>query len=258
MSAKPTITLTSDWRLRDPYTAIFKGSLIHKIPDATIIDITHHIDFNNLSQTAFLLLRSYLNFPKGSIHIILTQTSSSSNFNPVVFQHNDHYFISEDNGIFCLMFGPAIITQPGRIYDNDDPMPVFDKIIDLAKAITENRHDAITNPYETFVSKYMPEAIDFTNENTIEGEITYIDANGNAITNIPTEMFLAACPKQQFEGTIESKTEWPITEYHPNYVESKKFYFTNNILGCLEITYFRGKIAILADFKVGDKVKIKY
>ena len=65
---QPIITLTSDWRLRDPYIAIFKGLLQNHLPQANIIDITHHLDFNNLNQTAFLLLQSYPHLPAPAPH----------------------------------------------------------------------------------------------------------------------------------------------------------------------------------------------
>lgn len=254
---QPIITLTSDWRLRDPYIAIFKGLLQNHLPQANIIDITHHLDFNNLNQTAFLLLQSYPHFPQGSIHLILTNVSASSQFNPVVFEYDGHYFIGEDNGIFCLMFGQKTALK-GRIFQNDNNLNALEKILSSTQDVAAGDYFTHTEEYTDFSSKFMPEAINFINDHKIEGEIVYIDAYCNALTNIPTEMFLEATKGENFQGIIMSKTDWPINEYHEQYVESNKFYFTNNMLNCLEITYYQGKIAILADLKVGDKVEISY
>lgn len=254
---QPIITLISDWRLRDPYTAIFKGLLQSHLPQANIIDITHHVDFNNLNQTAFLLQQSYSHFPKGSIHLILTNVNSNSQFNPVLFEYDGHYFIGEDNGIFCLMFGQKTALK-GRIYQNDNNLTSIEKLLSLTQDVAAGDSFAHTVEHTSFVSKFMPEAINFINDRKIEGEIVYIDAYCNALTNIPTDMFLEATHGKNFQGVIISKTDWPINEYHEQYVDSSKFYFTNNMLDCLEITYYQGKIAVLADLKVGDKIEITY
>lgn len=254
---QPIITLISDWRLRDPYTAIFKGLLQSHLPQANIIDITHHVDFNNLNQTAFLLQQSYSHFPKGSIHLILTNVSSNSQFNPVLFEYDGHYFIGEDNGIFCLMFGQKTALK-GRIYQNDNNLTSIEKLLSLTQDVAAGDSFAHTVEHTSFVSKFIPEAINFINDRKIEGEIVYIDAYCNALTNIPTDMFLEATHGKNFQGVIISKTDWPINEYHEQYVDSSKFYFTNNMLDCLEITYYQGKIAVLADLKVGDKIEITY
>ena len=62
---RPIVTLISDWRTRDPYVAMFKGKLLSAVPDAEIMDISHVVDLFNVSQTAFLTLQSYRNFPRG-------------------------------------------------------------------------------------------------------------------------------------------------------------------------------------------------
>ena len=92
------VTLLSDWRLRDPYVSMFKGSLLSVFPEVQIIDMTHYVDKFNLPQTALLMKSGYGSFPEGSIHLILTNMSLNSTFSPVLLPHNGHYFIGEDNG----------------------------------------------------------------------------------------------------------------------------------------------------------------
>ena len=48
MPMRPIITLISDWRLRDPYVAMFKGALLSESPEANLLDITHYVDVFNL------------------------------------------------------------------------------------------------------------------------------------------------------------------------------------------------------------------
>ncbi len=49
------ITLTSDWGTSDYYAAAVKGVILSRMPNATIVDITHQIDPFNIAQAGFTL-----------------------------------------------------------------------------------------------------------------------------------------------------------------------------------------------------------
>jgi len=253
---RPIVTLISDWRTRDPYVAMFKGKLFSAVPDAEIIDISHVVDLFNINQTAFLTMQSYQKFPAGSIHIMLTNASATSTFAPVVVQFDNHFFIGEDNGIFCLMFNlhfPIV----GRQYSGSTS-GALDRIIELAQAVSDNKLESITSEHTNYKRMFSALPIHFEKDRTIEGEIVYIDAYCNAITNIPVSMFKEAVRGGAFQATIHSKKEWKCQIFHENYRPEEEFYFTGNALGCLEIAMYQGNVAILADFKVGDKITINY
>lgn len=253
---RPIITLISDWRNRDPYVAMFKGSLLSVMPEAAIIDISHMVDFFNLSQTAFLTRQSYRRFPEGSVHILLTNTSEYSSFSPVVVEHDHHYFIGEDNGVFFLMFN-QYFPLAGRQYV-DDSVNAIEKIIKLTEAVCNRKTESITTEYSQFKRSFAPQALLFENDRTIEGEIVYIDAYFNAITNIPTKMFKTAVGRSPFQAIISSKKEWKCQVYHDHYMPEEEIYLTSNAMDCIEITMYQAKLSVLADFKVGDKITIKY
>lgn len=254
---KPTITLISDWRLRDPYLAMFKGELLAALPDAHVLDITHQIDFFNISQTAFLMKQSYQHFPKGSIHLILTKISNTSDALPVVLYYDDHYFISDDNGVFFLMFGRKAPLE-GRQMKADVNASTLSNMLKLAQAVLKGKERDITTEYKDFKRALSAEPMNIVPERTIEGEIIYIDAVCNAVTNIPTQMFKDAVQGKSFTAYVQSKTEWKIQKFHETYVQEDGIYFTNNALEHLEITMFQGDVAMLASMKIGDKVVVKY
>lgn len=253
----PTITLISDWRLRDPYLAMFKGDLLTAIPEAHIIDITHHIDLFNISQTAFLMKQSYKHFPEGSVHLILTNISNTSDALPVVLYYDNHYFISEDNGVFFLMFGKKTELE-GRQLKAGENTSTIANMLTLAQAVLEGREQKITLEYKDFKRALSAEPMNIIPEHTIEGEIIYIDAVCNAVTNIPTQMFKETVKDSPFTAYVQSKTEWKIQKYHEKYVKEEGIYFTNNALEHIEITLFQGDVAMLASMNVGDKVVVKY
>lgn len=255
---RPIITLISDWRTRDPYVAMFKGAILSAIPDAEVLDISHVVDFFNLQQTAFLTKQSYHRFPNGSVHILLTNTSINSNFTPIVVEYDHHYFVGEDNGIFFMMFN-TVFPVKGFQYKGDETN-TLQKIVLLLQAVCNNTIEKVAEEYEStrFKRLFAPLPIHFPMDKTIEGEIVYIDANFNAITNIPTAMFKEAVQNNAFETIIHSKKDWSCRIYHDKYLPEEELYLTSNALDCLEITMYQGNVAILADFKVGDKITIKY
>ena len=55
------ITLISDWGLNDYYTAAVKGMIFKQLPDANIIDITHHLIFFNLYQHTIYIIAMFKN-----------------------------------------------------------------------------------------------------------------------------------------------------------------------------------------------------
>ena len=187
---------------------------------------------------------------------MLTNATATSTFAPVVVEYDQHFFIGEDNGIFCLMFNRHFPIA-ARQYSGSTPC-ALDRIIELAQAVANGKLDAITVEYANFKRMFSALPIHFANDRRIEGDIVYIDAYFNAITNIPVNMFKEAVGKGTFQATIQSKKEWKCQIYHESYSPEEEFYLTGNALGCLEIAMYQGDVAILADFKVGDKIIITY
>ena len=72
------ITLTTDFGTKDHFVGAVKGAIYSELPDAKIVDITHHISPFNITETAYILKNSYKSFPEGTIHIIGTFRPSLS------------------------------------------------------------------------------------------------------------------------------------------------------------------------------------
>ncbi len=255
---KTIITLISDWRTRDPFLAMFKGEILSSIQDACIVDITHTVDMFNIAQTAFLSGNSYKKFPEGTFHLLLTNVSENDTFDPVIVERDRHFFVGNDNGIFRLMFDRTSALS-GRQYAAGGQAGALTKMVALVKATAAQEIDRITRPYETFVEQLPHLPIYDDNNRIIEGEIVYIDAFCNAITNIPTAMFKKAVKEGQFEAYINAKKRWKCQKYHDTYVPEKddEFYLAGNALGYVEVAVFQGNIAVLMDLKVGDQITIE-
>ncbi len=255
---KTIITLISDWRTRDPFLAMFKGEILSSIPDANIIDITHTVDMFNIAQTAFLLRNSFKKFPEGTFHLMLTNVSENDTFDPVIVEHDRHFFVGNDNGIFRLVFDRQIPLS-GKKYAKGGQSGALTKMIALVKASAAQEIDNITQTYETFVEQLTHLPICNEDKRSIEGEVVYIDAFCNAITNIPMSMFKRTVKGSPFEAYINAKKRWKCQKYHDTYIPEKddEFYLAGNAFGYVEITVFQGNIAVLMDLKVGDQITIE-
>ena len=251
------ITLLSDWRLRDPYVAMLKGELLKAQPESQIIDISHYVDKFNLLQTALLMKTSYRSFPEGSVHLLLTNMSLNSTFTPVLLQHNGHWFIGEDNGVFHLMFGMEAALKGYQLTDNQENS--FNQMLQLIRLVAEDRLPGNTTEYLKFKRMFTESAEHSAENQQIEGTIIYIDAFFNAITDIPVAMFEKAVGTREVTATIQSKGTWTITAHTDSYQPmDDEMYLCNNALGFIEITGYQSDVSILADLEPGDKIIIKY
>ncbi len=254
----PVITLLSDWHLRDPYVAMLKGSLLQTLPNAQIIDITHYVDKFNILQTALLMKSCYSAFPDGSIHLILTNMSLNSTFSPVMLNHNGHYFIGEDNGVFHLMFGQEVALKGLQLSDNKEN--TLSQIIQWLQLITtDSLNKNNTQTYLNFKRMFVQESEYISENQQIEGNIVYIDAFNNAITDIPVKMFEEKGQQRPFTATIHSKGVWKMNRYFQHYESADdEMYLCSNALGFLEVASYQADVAILADLEPGDKIIIQF
>ena len=251
------ITLLSDWRLRDPYVVMLKGELCQTQPNAQIIDITHYVDKFNLLQTALLMKTSYQSFPAGTIHLLLTNMSLNSTFAPVLLQHNGHWFIGEDNGVFFLMFGQEAALKGYQLADKQGN--TLNQILQLIQLVADNQLSGNTTEYLNFKRMFTETAEHSAENQQIEGTIIYIDAFFNAITDIPVAMFEKAVGNCEFTATVQSKGMWTITAHSDSYQPmDDEMYLCNNALGLIEITGYQSDVSILTDLEPGDKIFIKY
>lgn len=252
------ITLISDWKLKDPYVAMFKGRLISLVPDLRIWDITHSIELYNIQQTAFVLQAAYSSFPKGTLHLILTNTNHSGDSSPIMVDYDGHFFLGEDNGIFSLLLDSAIPwcawQSKGDIKKN-----LTEKLAEMAGWLFSGQMESECIPYADLKRKLKYEPDYSPLEHKLKGRIVYIDSSCNAVTDIPVSLFSEIRGHRPFSARLGSGKHLHITRFHPFYDEKEDdVYLAGNRLGYLEITMYHGKIAILADIQIGDTLEITF
>jgi S-adenosyl-L-methionine hydrolase (adenosine-forming) len=103
----PTITLTTDFGLKDGFTGVLKGVIWGICPEAQIADISHSISPQNILEGAFALWRAYSFFPIGTVHVAVVDPGVGTQRRPIAAHLGNHFFVGPDNGLFTPIIEDA-------------------------------------------------------------------------------------------------------------------------------------------------------
>lgn len=255
------ITLTSDWGLLDHYVSAVKGSIIRRLPDARIVDITHQIPPFDLKKAAFILKNAYRHFPDKTIHIIGVNTEESETVPHIVVMHNKHYFIGADNGIFTLLFNEI----PEMIYELRIPQDTnYFTFSTRDRFVKTAVHLALGNDIEelgvprteltTFINM-QPQL----NGNQLQARVMYVDNYENLFLNVTSDEFKQIGLGRKFSLFIKGKPE-KINMVHDAYgeVAEGEIVVLFSTTGFVEIAVNKGNAASLLGYKPDQVVIIEF
>jgi len=204
---RPVITLTTDFGLDDPFVGIMKGVILNIVPDAQIIDITHNIEPQNITQAALILNATYPWFPRKTVHVVVVDPGVGSvlkakgktkkTAGPIirramVVQSKFQTFIGPDNGVLTPGFHPdcRVYEITNKKYFLKNVSNTFhgrDVFAPCAGWIASGIAHAKMGP-----RVLKPVRLDFPQpllkETSLHGEIIHIDHFGNLTTNISAEL----------------------------------------------------------------------
>lgn len=185
------LTFISDYGTADHYVASVKGAIYTQLPEAQIVDITHEVSPFDIKEAAYHLRHTYVNFPKGSVHLIGVNADDSEKAPHRIAHFDGHYFIAADGGVFALIFDrlPDAVYELNIPYDNDViTFPVLHRLVKAAchllrggtPEVISRRVDDITK-----ASRLRP----IIDGDGIRGHIVYVDRFDNLITDISETLF---------------------------------------------------------------------
>ncbi len=209
---RPVITLTTDFGLDDPFVGIMKGVILNIVPDAQIVDITHNIEPQNITQAALILNATYPWFPRKTVHVVvvdpgvgggsrsgpknpgITSKKNTTNLGPairraMVVQSKFQTFIGPDNGVLTPGFHPVYeITNKKYFLKNvSNTFHGRDVFAPCAGWIANGIAHSKVGP-----RVLKPVHLDFPQPllkgASLHGEIIHIDHFGNLTTNISAEL----------------------------------------------------------------------
>jgi S-adenosylmethionine hydrolase len=113
-----TITLLTDFGTDDEFVGVMKGAILSVNPSATIIDITHRVDPQDIVQAAYLIPSYYKYFPKGTVHIIVVDPGVGSDRSIIALEIKDHLFLAPDNGVLSLLLDSGDIDAAVSVHNS--------------------------------------------------------------------------------------------------------------------------------------------
>ena len=197
------ITLTTDFGIKDHFVGAVKGTIYSELPDARIVDISHKISPFNITETAYILKNAYKSFPNGSIHIIGVDSELNEENNHIALLLDNHYFICPNNGVISLLASeikPEKIVEI-NIHDRvETSFPVLDVFVKVACHIARGgKLEIIGKTIPDFVRIVELQPTISSDNNSINGNIIYVDNYGNSISNISKKIFQEVGKGRDFE-----------------------------------------------------------
>jgi len=100
----PVIALLTDFGLTDHFVATMKGVILGTNPSAAIVDISHGVVPQQVSQARYLLWSSYRYFPPGTIFVCVVDPGVGTDRRILIAEVDKRIFLAPDNGLLDLIF----------------------------------------------------------------------------------------------------------------------------------------------------------
>ena len=270
------ITLTTDFGVRDGYVAAMKGVILSINPGATVVDVSHDIEPQNIHQGAYVLSSVYSYFPRQTVHIAVVDPGVGTQRRAIVLVAPDALFVAPDNGILSYIIADScpqqeIATTPEGL-SLCQPCPPMRAIALTNKAywhptvsLTFHGRD-IFAPVAAHLSMginplRMGEEIEsiivfpilrpvVMEDGTIVGHVIHVDRFGNLITDIRQQdissgKMLIMAAGQTIEGIS------------PTYAEGGALLATVGSSGRLEVAMKNNSASQHLGLRIGDEIQLK-
>lgn len=198
----PTISMMTDFGIKDGNVGVMKGVIWSICPEAHIADLSQVVAPQNIPEAALILLRSAPYFPKGSIHLVVVDPGVGTARRPMAAKMGEGFYVGPDNGTITLLLERLEQEhQPCEFVELADPryrLPVVSHVFHgrdiFAPAAA---HLARGVPLRDFgpafkdpVRLEMPKPVQTSAG--LRGEVIHIDHFGNVASNIRIEQMQAA------------------------------------------------------------------
>src|SRR5690606_13282166 len=119
------------------YVPAGKAKMLCINPQLMIVDITHNIELYDIDQAAFTLRFVYQEFPKGTVHLVAINSTSSLTDGYIGIKLNEHIFVGPNNGVLSMLADqdPGIVVKFADIHIKDSTFPAKDILAPIAAKV---------------------------------------------------------------------------------------------------------------------------
>lgn len=122
--SRPTVTLLTDFGLRDGYVAAVKGVLLSRCPEVRLVDVSHEIPPGAIATAAFVLGQAVPYFPAGTVHLAVVDPGVGSVRRAVACEVGTQRFVAPDNGLLSRVLDGG----PLRAFELREPQLWRDEV----------------------------------------------------------------------------------------------------------------------------------
>ena len=271
----PPIVLTTDFGLSDPFAGVMKGVILGINPRATVIDLTHQIQPQNVNQGAFVLGTSHRFFPAGTIHAAVVDPGVGTSRQALLLVTPHSSFLAPDNGVLSYVMADYLEQPPaqaGRIgvppelkaYGLSNSQYWLDPVSntfhgrDIFAPVAAHLSlgvppEALGEPVQQLA--WLPAPQPTIEGDHIRGEVINVDHFGNLVTNIP-DGALPASGKLNIEIKTRRIIGLSRTYHDPDRPSQGDLVALVGSQGLLEIALPSGSAALVLQAQVGEPVQV--
>jgi S-adenosylmethionine hydrolase len=188
------ITLTTDFGTGSPYVAAVKGVILSVNPAARLLDLSHEVPPQNVHHTAFFLASTLPYFPKEALHVVVVDPGVGSDRALLYVEAAGRRLLVPDNGCWTSLEAEAEAPRVIRLTESRFWRPQVsatfhgrDILAPVAGHLSLGLSPAaLGTPTTAWVHLAAPTPKLLADG--IDGEVIFVDAFGNLITNIPATL----------------------------------------------------------------------
>jgi len=257
-----TIVILTDFGLEDNFVGVMKGVMIKIAPSIRLIDLSHSVKPHDILGAAILLKSSFRFFPEKAIFLVVVDPGVGSKRKSVIVKTNNHFFVGPDNGVLSLAAGENGVKKIVEIKKDKYLLKPLSSTFhgrDIFAPVAAHlaKGEKINNfgPTLKKISQaHIPEPK--FNEDSLTGEIIYIDKFGNLVSNIDKRLLKKFAGAKKIKIKIKKKFINTISKsYLQSRIGSPLAIFGS--FGFLEISINKGSAKDYFKIKKGGKFTIK-
>lgn len=262
----PPIALLTDFGTSDQYVGVMKGVIANICPEARIIDLSHHIDPQDVTQAAFLLASSQDFFPQDTIFTCVVDPGVGTDRPIVCASFNDRMYLAPDNGLLSIVAAEhdensfyAVENSEYFLSGAEGCRTTFDGR-DVFAPVAAHLADGVSpeelgSPMARIKDLKLPHPVK-TASGILAGQIIHVDQFGNLITNISAATLQATfrAPLRSIKVRVGGET---VDGISPSYAEAEEDELVAVISsgGYLEVAVNQGSAAERLGCRRGDEVR---
>ena len=260
-----TISLMTDFGIKDGNVGVMKGVIWSICPQAQIADLSHIVEAQNIREAALILARSAPYFPIGTVHMVVVDPGVGTKRRPMAARIGDWFYVGPDNGIITLLLDRAKHENwMCEFIELDKPeywLPRVSFVFhgrDIFSPVAAHLACGVTFE-ELGTAFFDPELIQISQPQRTKagwrGEIIHIDHFGNIASNIRVENLGEALQQKnsiavhlkgvKIDGMVDTFGERPVGEV------VALLGSTGNLI----VSVVNGNAAVKLGVKVGDAIE---